>query len=377
MKLRNIHAAALSALLICMSVSTLSASAAGKTGDVDGNGIIDGVDATYILTHYARASANKGDYLSAEYQKYADVDEDGKIDGIDATTVLSYYSKTSVGYEKDLDYYVANNRLLLDVYGSGLEGEDQAESMLEGNWLLAQGSSGSTANSEYGIQFSSSDSSFLITDNLSGSTASGKYILKNLYDTPRGCFNLITNEPPLAIKTKFLTGNLDQTLELQFTAVNLGGTQLMAVNTVGNGVSIMDTIVGTESQAADGIWLFKQQSNATYHVVDELEMADLREKGKTFYAYRWLDRGDEVYLQTMDTAVTTDKLDDGVERELLYYSYPNNGHALTAVRYDVANADKHTADNYCPALVRVTVDASGKVTEISEVKQLGYGYYEP
>lgn len=65
-------------------------------GDVNTDGILDGRDATAILTYYAITSTGSefsNDGFNAEY---ADYNEDGIIDGRDATAVLTYYAKSSV-----------------------------------------------------------------------------------------------------------------------------------------------------------------------------------------------------------------------------------------------------------------------------------------
>ena len=65
-------------------------------GDVNTDGILDGRDATAILTYYAITSTGSefnNDGFNAEY---ADYNKDSVIDGRDATAVLTYYAKSSV-----------------------------------------------------------------------------------------------------------------------------------------------------------------------------------------------------------------------------------------------------------------------------------------
>jgi len=68
-----------------------------KIGDVNGDNIIDGRDATEVLTEYARTSTGHKNSFSADQKKAADVNSDGIIDGRDATAVLSYYAYISTG----------------------------------------------------------------------------------------------------------------------------------------------------------------------------------------------------------------------------------------------------------------------------------------
>jgi C1A family cysteine protease len=67
-----------------------------KIGDVDMNGIVDAVDASLILTHYARISAGEKTVISEEQLVSADYNRDGTVDGRDASAVLSYYAQISV-----------------------------------------------------------------------------------------------------------------------------------------------------------------------------------------------------------------------------------------------------------------------------------------
>ncbi len=77
-----------------------------KAGDVTKDDVIDGRDATAILTHYAKTSTGqKGDF-DEDQLKAAEVNKDGIVDGRDATIVLSYYAYTSSGKSVTLDEYI-------------------------------------------------------------------------------------------------------------------------------------------------------------------------------------------------------------------------------------------------------------------------------
>lgn len=66
-------------------------------GDVNSDRTIDAIDASMILTAYARsATGNKLD-LSDVQKVSADVNKDGAIDAIDASLVLSYYAYKATG----------------------------------------------------------------------------------------------------------------------------------------------------------------------------------------------------------------------------------------------------------------------------------------
>ena len=76
-------------------------------GDVNFDGVVDGVDASQILSMYSQLVAgNVSDQLLSEMKVVADVDRDGYINSIDASRVLSYYAKTGAGYQYPFEYYM-------------------------------------------------------------------------------------------------------------------------------------------------------------------------------------------------------------------------------------------------------------------------------
>ena len=77
-------------------------------GDVTGDSIIDGRDATDVLTDYAKTSTGQTSEYTEEQKKSADVNNDNIIDGRDATAILTYYAKTSVGETMTLEEYIGS-----------------------------------------------------------------------------------------------------------------------------------------------------------------------------------------------------------------------------------------------------------------------------
>lgn len=77
-------------------------------GDVDGNGVIDGTDASLVLSVYAETSVGTDSRLTDSQTLAADADENHIVDGSDASWILSYYAYISVhgGGEMDLRRFV-------------------------------------------------------------------------------------------------------------------------------------------------------------------------------------------------------------------------------------------------------------------------------
>ena len=82
-----------------------------KLGDVTGDNIIDGRDATDVLTYYAKTSTGQTSKYTEEQKKAADVNNDGIIDGRDATAILTYYAKTSTGYTGTLTDFIKSIKI--------------------------------------------------------------------------------------------------------------------------------------------------------------------------------------------------------------------------------------------------------------------------
>ena len=70
-----------------------------KLGDVNFDGKVNAVDASMILSEYAKASTDKSSEFSEKQFTAGDIDENKAINAIDASFVLSYYAYTSTGGE--------------------------------------------------------------------------------------------------------------------------------------------------------------------------------------------------------------------------------------------------------------------------------------
>lgn len=74
-------------------------------GDVDNNKTINAIDASYILTDYAKTSTNQKSDFTETQKLAADVNKDKKINAVDASYVLTYYAYYSTGGRKSLEEY--------------------------------------------------------------------------------------------------------------------------------------------------------------------------------------------------------------------------------------------------------------------------------
>lgn len=66
-----------------------------ELGDITGDGLVDSIDATFILQTYANISTGENLPLNEKQTKICDINKDSFIDALDATYVLIYYAEAS------------------------------------------------------------------------------------------------------------------------------------------------------------------------------------------------------------------------------------------------------------------------------------------
>ena len=86
--------------------------AVNTIGDVNNDSRIDAIDASLVLTYYAKESANQDGGFDAAQKQAADVNGDGSINAVDASVILSYYAYTSASQENllSLSQYLLNRK---------------------------------------------------------------------------------------------------------------------------------------------------------------------------------------------------------------------------------------------------------------------------
>ena len=93
--------------ILCTFVSQVSAdSTVFRSGDVNGDGFIDAVDASAVLAEYAHISAELPESFSPAQKSAADVNNDGFNDAVDASQILSYYAYLSTGGTAELKDFI-------------------------------------------------------------------------------------------------------------------------------------------------------------------------------------------------------------------------------------------------------------------------------
>ena len=65
-------------------------------GDVNGDGIIDAVDASNVLRYYAIISTDQEGGFTDDQKAAADVNKDGEVNAVDSSNILAYYAYASI-----------------------------------------------------------------------------------------------------------------------------------------------------------------------------------------------------------------------------------------------------------------------------------------
>ncbi|MBQ8297598.1 MAG: leucine-rich repeat protein [Ruminococcus sp.] len=77
-------------------------------GDVDFNGSINSLDASWILEYYAGAAIGVGIPSNRVKEECADTNADGAIDALDASYVLTYYAYTATGGNMSFEEFMSD-----------------------------------------------------------------------------------------------------------------------------------------------------------------------------------------------------------------------------------------------------------------------------
>lgn len=78
-------------------------------GDPNKDGLVDAVDASYILALYASISTGNAEPTEFEWNT-CDVNKDGFIDAVDASNILAYYAYVSTGGSNSLEGFLGYNQ---------------------------------------------------------------------------------------------------------------------------------------------------------------------------------------------------------------------------------------------------------------------------
>ena len=77
-------------------------------GDINDDGYIDAVDASSVLSYYAKISTRSDGRFSNRQKMAADYNSDGLINAVDASQVLSFYAYKATSGTMEFEAYLKN-----------------------------------------------------------------------------------------------------------------------------------------------------------------------------------------------------------------------------------------------------------------------------
>ncbi|MBO7703677.1 MAG: membrane lipoprotein lipid attachment site-containing protein [Solobacterium sp.] len=158
--------------------------------------------------------------------------------------------------------------------------------------------------------------------------------------------------------------------DMQIITGSYYGGDYLFMRELGNGMSVLDSdMLGDKCMTGDNGWVFTRDTYDPFP--NDKENEQLKLKDGTYYAYCWLNDGKGYVLQEMDAYPTTENW-YGEELNTLRIAYTDSEFSNIPVLYNsdvIPNVIK-------PGLVKITVDENGTVTDIKDIKYMGYGAYD-
>ncbi len=180
-------------------------------------------------------------------------------------------------------------------------------------------------------------------------------------------------------EVKNAPGYSDERIKMQIILTTVEDMDVLAVRELGNTDSVFSVkLLGNDTASNDRLWIFERESKNPQMTQSENDAARL--SGKEFYGIVWYDDYGILYIQEITAFPYIDHL-FGDNAECITYTYANGPRNMYAVQYDVIgdiSADDFPADHleyYKPAVSKITVDASGRISEVKNLEYVGYGVY--
>lgn len=79
-----------------------------STGDINGDSLIDSIDASLVLADYSEVSIGHPSTLTESVKQSADINRDGMIDAVDASIILQYYAYISDDGKDPIEKFISS-----------------------------------------------------------------------------------------------------------------------------------------------------------------------------------------------------------------------------------------------------------------------------
>lgn len=219
-----------------------------------------------------------------------------------------------------------------------------------------------------------------ITNEETGSFGSASYVLGTDFgEDHRAWMNMTVIPYSVSDDVKKTPGYSDSQIDMQIIVSTIEDMDILAVRELGNGDTVFSgQLLGYEHTANDRFWIFERESKNLQMTQSQNDAARLSDKD--FYGIIWYDDYGILYIQEIKAFPYIDNL-FGDNAECITYTYSDSARNMYAVQYDVIgdiSADDFPADHleyYKPAVSKITVDASGRVSDVRRLEYVGYGVY--
>ena len=247
---------------------------------------------------------------------------------------------------------------------------DEAMKYLNGNWVLR--TNDPETNMAVTLEFDEASGTVKVT-NLDDDYITASVQLFSSYPdntaTTDDALRFEATEASEAYKEKFGTNLSVYSSDMQWFTGSSSGQDYLFLRELGNGQSVLDyELLGDAKMTGDMGWVFTRDNFTAFPTSDENEL--LKRKNDTYYAYCWMRNGNSVLLQEMDT-FETDENWYGEPLKTMRITYTDGAYSNIICLY----SDGDDLNTFKPGLVRVTVDAEGKITAMEDISYMGYGAY--
>ena len=242
---------------------------------------------------------------------------------------------------------------------------------LNGTWQLE--TNDPTTDKSVSLVFSSEDNTVRIEN------TDGEYVIASVSpfdsypDDPAGTGDALRFEAESASENLIETYGSSMPVycsDMQWYTGSFRDRDYLFLRELGNGQSVLDgEVLGDSRMAGDYGWVFSRTTDGTVPDPDENESLKLRDG--TYYALCWKQDGRSYLLQPVSAYETNENWYGEVLNTIrIKYQDTDNDNVLCL--YDGTELPEFVDFG----LLEVTVDETGSIKGVQEIRYLGYGAYE-
>ncbi len=296
------------------------------------------------------------------------------INGTSLSTNESGSDVTEITTEVVLPAGLKDGPDVKDIY---VDTVDDIMSFLDGEWVMVNSGNPISETPALKIEFYEDKKKCTITGEDGQAFVKADISFQNAFEDDNNA-NLIGLKPE-STSDGYVTDQekfLNETSFYQILAATVDGQYIISLREIGNEDTMMSgEIFKFKNVSGDKAWIFKKDIPEEETVLLEEGNEALKVKGTGFYANRWLDLGDSVFLQRIDVNLFMDNW-YGEDMEMLYPIYTDDPYNNYAIKYKIKDNEKSAhSPVFKTDIVYVETDENGDITKISKPEYLGFGYY--